>query len=1264
MLPRYTRTILLWLLFLSFSTSYGANRLVTLSTDVDPANPAVGSLRWAVESGVAGDTVSFPENGSVREILLSGSLLISQPLTIIGPASFELTIKMTNSASSEPMLAINGMTRPVRIEHVTFSGSGLGALTAPDALIIIGDGAELSLSNCQLEDYDIGNTNSSAIIAGFLVNEGRLRLDSCVVARNFPAGVGDYVIENKAGDTLEIYHSTLLLNQSLGAGIILNRGWMDFQNNNFLFNGSPSGEIRNEVGASANIYSSFFEGNIEAGLINQGNMWVDSCQFVQNFGSHGVAIENEDSLFVNHCLFSNNSTTNEGGAILQTSRFGYMSVEASTFEANQAAEGGAIYAAEGHLDIENCTFSKNVAEVKGGAIRKENANINLVHSTFVENISNIEGGAIFSQSVTILISSNRLMMSNCLFLGNKAVIYPDIRSIAGVLSPFDISLGYNIVEDTVNTGVIWDANDILGVANLASLVPLGELAENGGPTPTYALEKDSLGNNLALDAGGPSGIAIDQRGIPRTGISDIGAFEYSEVKITAPDNVICLGDAFFELDSIIIEDPNGGAMLPGKNLALILGLSPGLVFDAQSGAASSDSGSGIEIRDMIVGTTNLTLLYDRSFSTNGGRMYITGLKVQTPVVGEGQLFRIGGNASMIGNDMSDSLSHADISMSASVIQPDFLWKNICESQQTEFSDESVLILGKAAYWQWDFGDPASGSSNVASDSVVSHLFSDVGSYNVQLIVGSNEFCLDTIIQEISILDTLRISEGNPYDQSFENEAGWVTEGINSSWEWGVPNGAVLQTAPNRGRVWATNLSGSYNENENSWVNSPCLDLSALKRPIWRMDIFSHTQEGFDGAVLQFSRDGGLSWENVGGILEGDSTGINWYDEEAIIGNPGEQLTTKVGWSSETPFWRRVSHELDTIVRNSPGLLRFRIAFGSDGSQPADVLEGFAFDHVFIGEKSRQILLEHFVNTTAHPNFPDTVQLLHEQSSGDAWTIQYHLDTPEEDPIFSENRMDHSGRGLYYGISRSGLTIVDGNVYHGPPEDLSSTELGLRSLRQSQFDIEIDTTQGEVQVRSAESWVGELLVHMAIVEDGLPHPEIPGKRISHVMRKMLPSAAGTYLEGPLPAGFTIRLNPTWSSADNPSPSIVQHPDSLRLIVWLQEPESKEILQVAASTVSSNMISVRDVKEEEQVHPGSTIFPNPASRFLYVYWKENPPEKGSWTMNDLQGRVVLRGNLRQGQEQMMIPLENIPAGMYLLTIERPGFVRLQEQIIVRN
>jgi len=213
------------------------------------------------------------------------------------------------------------------------------------------------------------------------------------------------------------------------------------------------------------------------------------------------------------------------------------------------------------------------------------------------------------------------------------------------------------------------------------------------------------------------------------------------------------------------------------------------------------------------------------------------------------------------------------------------------------------------------------------------------------IAGDNVPVNDTIFRN---LINIPIVTGFPYSESFETGAGgWTLDGGTSSFALGVPSGSIINSASNGTQAWVTNLTGLYLADEEGYVKSPCLDFSTLIAPIISMDVYWNSENGYDGAVLQSSIDGGTTWQMIGNV--GDPT--NWYNDNDIN---GLYLGTTVleasgdGWAgrntSGSGGWVNATHAL-TGLGGQPGVI-FRVAFGSDGSVQD---EGFAFDNVQIYE---------------------------------------------------------------------------------------------------------------------------------------------------------------------------------------------------------------------------------------------------------------------------------------------------------------------------
>src|SRR5690606_2750903 len=90
-------------------------------------------------------------------------------------------------------------------------------------------------------------------------------------------------------------------------------------------------------------------------------------------------------------------------------------------------------------------------------------------------------------------------------------------------------------------------------------------------------------------------------------------------------------------------------------------------------------------------------------------------------------------------------------------------------------------------------------------------------------------------------------------------------------------------------------------------------------------------------------------------------GVNWYQTDFLIARPGNQddVTYPRGWTGESYDWENTRYRLDFLA-GSPHV-RFRVAFAADSNTVLEGHEGMAFDSVWIGERGRNVLVEHFSN---------------------------------------------------------------------------------------------------------------------------------------------------------------------------------------------------------------------------------------------------------------------------------------------------------------
>lgn len=161
-----------------------------------------------------------------------------------------------------------------------------------------------------------------------------------------------------------------------------------------------------------------------------------------------------------------------------------------------------------------------------------------------------------------------------------------------------------------------------------------------------------------------------------------------------------------------------------------------------------------------------------------------------------------------------------------------------------------------------------------------------------------------------------------YFEDFESDdGGFTVGGTNPSWEYGVPAGGLAD--PGTGNLWATSLTGDYNNNENSYLQSPVIDMSAATSdPVLQFQQYRETEPCCDEGYVEISFDGGMTFNRLGAA--GD--GMNWYNDG---GND---------WWDDTQPWTATSIQLVGAAGQTQVQLRFHMS--SDGSV---IRDGYGID---------------------------------------------------------------------------------------------------------------------------------------------------------------------------------------------------------------------------------------------------------------------------------------------------------------------------------
>lgn len=608
---------------------------------------------------------------------------------------------------------------------------------------------------------------------------------------------------------------------------------------------------------------------------------------------------------------------------------------------------------------------------------------------------------------------------------------------------------------------------------------------------------------------------------------------------------------------------------------------------------------------------------------------------------------------------------------------DFDFFNVCEEDQTDFDINSNIPISDVS---WEFGDdpgtadrtpfgllsanvpPGFAPKTIGINERPRHRYAGAGNYEVTVYgrtAASFGACIDTLKRTISILKKWSPTPTESYYSMEELDGGkgfWVVEDRagNSSWEFANPSGNVIKSSI---PAWTTDADGTYLADDDSYVNSPCFDLSTFSRPVISLDHWTDTPPS-DGAVLQYSTNGGQTWIPLGSydLANGISSGLEWYNTTLISSEPGGQQS---GWSRPNQFnWAAGKHTLDVLptpAATARTQVRFRIAFSSFTNKEAK--DGFAFKNVKIEERNRTILVENFSNLTSTTNnaayqsfktFANTTDF----NKQELVKLQYHTPLVPGDVLFEDNPVDQSARAAFYGVTQTNKAYIDGGYdrtatlqsFNGNWLD---NYFSLRSLVAAPLDIAIDlpaspsdkfNIRTTITVNNAVP-TGRYHVFIAVAER-----DVLGQL--YVLRKLLPDASGTLLTA-LAANASQQILVSYDMRQITKNSAgVFSP--IAVIVFVQALEgNKEILQTTIREVATPPSTI--VTSLESLNGAFHVYPNPADREMTIELPDNITEASTLRMFDQVGKVVTHMVFEKGERKKTIDTSSHAGGVYLMQIQ---------------
>ncbi|WP_242120807.1 T9SS type A sorting domain-containing protein [Aestuariivivens sediminicola] len=177
---------------------------------------------------------------------------------------------------------------------------------------------------------------------------------------------------------------------------------------------------------------------------------------------------------------------------------------------------------------------------------------------------------------------------------------------------------------------------------------------------------------------------------------------------------------------------------------------------------------------------------------------------------------------------------------------------------------------------------------------------------------------------------------NPSDEILNFNSESNCSGSSGFWDRGIATGTLLNTESTNNTVYATNLSGLYENNIKSYLVTPCYDLSLLGNPVFKFKMAHDLEENWDIMYIEYSTDSGMNWSVLG-----TADDLNWYNSNTTPGAnclncPGAQ------WTGTNTTLQEYSYDLSSL--NSETSIAFRFVFHSD---QYEVNEGVIIDDLSI-----------------------------------------------------------------------------------------------------------------------------------------------------------------------------------------------------------------------------------------------------------------------------------------------------------------------------
>jgi Secretion system C-terminal sorting domain len=167
-----------------------------------------------------------------------------------------------------------------------------------------------------------------------------------------------------------------------------------------------------------------------------------------------------------------------------------------------------------------------------------------------------------------------------------------------------------------------------------------------------------------------------------------------------------------------------------------------------------------------------------------------------------------------------------------------------------------------------------------------------------------------------------VNETNTFETDANKLLAYDDSGLFSTWQRGICTTGVIDTGSNN--VYASNLTGNYDNNRKAYLTSGCYDLSQIINPVMTFKMAYDLEINYDIVYLEYTIDKGINWYRLGDVAP------NWYNSDRTPETSGTDCENCIGgqWTGTNLTLTEYIYPLNsfTAIQN----VIFRIVFHSDG----------------------------------------------------------------------------------------------------------------------------------------------------------------------------------------------------------------------------------------------------------------------------------------------------------------------------------------------